>query len=97
MAPKGVCVAASSISYAFWYSLHCLRALDVAHRELPVLGRVVQAFLQAFALLLSADVQHELEHDGAGVSMRSKSLMCPKRWWCCSCDPAVDCGTSTSS
>ena len=41
--------------------------LEVADRELPVLGRVVEPVLQALALLVLRDVEEELEDDGAGL------------------------------
>ena len=49
--------------------------LDIAHAELPVFQRVVDAFLQALALLVEADVQQELDDDGAGFHQHALEIV----------------------
>ena len=65
MAPQGVCVANWHFVRLLVLPSACAPSMSLIG-ELPVFGRVVQAFLRV-RVLLSADVQHELEHDGAGV------------------------------
>ena len=67
---------------------------QVALVELPMLGGVIQALLQALALLFLADVQHELEHHRTGLAQQAleivdmrQALLVLRR-----CDPAVDHG-----
>ena len=52
-----------------------LARVQVAKAELPVLGRVVDALLQAPALLVKADVQHELHDDGAVLAQHALEVV----------------------
>ena len=52
-----------------------LARVQVAKAELPVLGWVVDALLQALALLVKADVQHELHDDGAVLAQHALEVV----------------------
>ncbi len=63
----GVPVAATAARVGLLVVVPALAHLDVADRELPALGRVVEAVLQALALLVLRDVEQELQDHGAGL------------------------------
>ena len=69
-----------------------LAHFEVAHAELPAFAGVVHALLQALALLLQADVQHELHHHGAGFGQQALEVVDVREPLArlLRCDPAID-------
>ena len=57
-----------------------------------MLVRVVNSFLQAFALLVKTDVQHELEHDRTGFGQHAFKVvdLCKALCDLHGCEPAFD-------